>query len=289
MKRRWVGMLTVGCVMVGCVVGCTHREEQSLPHDSAASSVEVDAYQEDTASSYVTGAEDGEQQRHWPRKFFDDSSYQPGTWTVTPQGDPLYVPNNPLGEPLGNPTGDNEISECRPDSIRPPNKINLQYIHGRFLLFSDSDGPGGVQENGILKDYSQAPAGAVVAAANFLSYITVASDGIGRAADEQLILSDESVYGNRQGEGRGMMPPTPPPEAFKVHTCAGNIITLSLAIGQPLNSDGSRASQPTWLAPMLTMRWDKGQWKVMVTDEKNKYGDDAIIHSLDGWTELTYQ
>ncbi|KQB84076.1 hypothetical protein [Corynebacterium oculi] len=286
-KYVMVKQVAVVVVATAMLVGCSSSEE-APNNDSPVveTSHEVGAAPSQT---YVTSAEEGEAQRSWPRRFFDDSSYRPGTWSVTPQGDPLYVPDSPLGEPLGKPTENDEISECIPDSVRVPNKVNLQYVHGRFLLFSDTDGPGGVQENGILKDYSQTPAGAVVAAANFLSYVTVASDGLGRAADRELLLSDESLYGPGQGSGRGMMPPAPPPDAFKVHSCAGNIITLSLAIGQPLRDDGSPAQRATWLVPMLTMRWDKGQWKVMVTDEKNKYGDDAIVHSLDGWTELKYQ
>ncbi|MDK8451466.1 hypothetical protein [Corynebacterium mastitidis] len=86
-----------------------------------------------------------------------------------------------------------------------------------------------------------------------------------------------------------MNPPAPVPDAFKVHTCAGDIITFSLAIGLPLKDDGSPADRPTWFVPMFTMKWEKGQWKVMITDEKNRYGDDAMVHSIDGWTELEYR
>ena len=191
MVRKHVAALVM---VAGLVAGCSGSQGESESGESAVTGSQEASWQENASAvptqSFVKGAEEGDAQRSWPRRFFDDSSYRPGTWSVTPQGDPIYTPINSLGDPLGVPTDRDEISECKKDAVRVPNKITIEYIHGRFLLFSDTDGPGKSEGNGILTDYAKTPAGAMLAASNFLNYTMVAADDLGRTAGNDLVLSD---------------------------------------------------------------------------------------------------
>lgn len=283
----WKRVAAAVCLAGVVVSGCAHQDEQNAS-DAPVTTTEPQGQDEATpGSSYVASAEDGEAQRSWPRKFFDDSAYRPGTWAATPQGVPVYTPQDPMGEVLGTPHDRNEVAECHPSSPRVPGKVRVEYIHGRFFVLSDSDGPGKVQKNGLFTDYAQSPVAAAMAAHNFLSYMIVSPDKFGKAAMRELTTEDPSEY--LELESEEMLLPWMPPEAFQVQNCAGNMVTISVAFQTVVDEKGNPTTDPVWVATMFEMKWENGQWIVQESNQQNVYGNNPTIRSLDGWTRFKYQ
>lgn len=283
-------VVVAGLVLAGCSSGDGEQLAQVESQGATGAVAEGSSESSESAgesSGYVTSIAEGEKDRRWPRKYFDDSKYRPGTWAATAAGVPIYTPRNPEGEPLGAATDRDEVSDCRPDAVRAPEKVNVQYLHGRFLAFSPTDGPDQVGEDGLLTGYAKTPAGAALAVYNTVNYVTVSNDERGQSAIKKLIKG--AKYDGYINSESFMLPPSHPMEAFKVQNCAGNMVTISLAFPQPMDDEGNLSDKPLWNATMSEAYWEDGQWYLRMTDQENVYGEDATIDSIDGWTRLEYQ
>lgn len=268
-------------LVIGLVLGLTRKNDGAI--QSGESSPETTS----RASEYPS--EDDIANRSWPRPHFDDSTFRPGTWSVDAMGQPVLTPDSPTGQILGSPR-EAGMEECNSFSWAQPARLTAQYIHGRFILFSESDGPGRVNQEDLPVDYSQSAAGAFLGAYNFLALTDPARDEIALAAWNQLFEGTVSpaVERGEVDETGTFKPAVPLPVAFQIETCSESTAVVKIAFESSVGASGDALTYDAYAALRLPVVYRDGQWVVILDDAARARSAEHGIESLSGWTTLTY-
>lgn len=274
-------VIVVVVVVIALVFGLTRKNDETT--QTGESSPETTS----RASDYPS--ENDISNRSWPRPHFDDSTFRPGTWSVDATGQPVLTPDSSTGQILGSPR-DARMEECGSFSWAQPSRLTAQYIHGRFLLFSESDGPGRVNREDIPVDYSQSAAGAFLGAYNFLALTDPARDELALAAWDQLFegtVSPAVARGDIDETGT-FKPAVPLPVAFQIETCSESTAVVKIAFESSVGASGDALTYDAYAAVRLPVVYRDGQWVVILDDAARARSAEHGIESLSGWTILTY-
>lgn len=218
------------------------------------------------------------EQRHFPREFFDDSQYQVGEYVVDWNGNPVYTPHAVNGEPFG------EFEPREEMDCSLPGVVNAQqqYVHGRFMLVSEHDGPTNF-DHLVPTGYAHSAVGAAVAASNTATMATTYYDQLAFEYWRDHIHTPDAAERVELGAKTAgpHHAPLPGMNGFKIETCSSNIVVAHLAY--------KNVGSESWIVFRLPMRWANGMWEVIGDDLDGERTEQPTIYSLDGWVKVNAQ
>ncbi|MEZ2190208.1 hypothetical protein [Corynebacterium sp. CCM 9204] len=218
------------------------------------------------------------EQRHFPREFFDDSQYQVGKYAADPGGRPVYMPHAVNGEPFG------EFQPREEMDCSLPGVVNAQqqYVHGRFMLVSEHDGPTNF-DHLVPTGYAHSAVGAAVAASNAATMAIGFYDQLALDYWRDYIDTSETEARLKLGVKTAGpdVPAFPGMSGFKIEACSSNIVVAHLAY--------KNVGSESWIVFRLPMRWANGMWEMIGNDLDAKRTEQPTIYSLDGWVKVNAQ
>lgn len=271
--------------LAACSDDTTDRQDQA----ESESTVQTEEQQGIGNTPYGYTSDDNEKARRWPRITFDDSTFTPGEWTMDVTGAPVYVPNDPNGEPLerGESADVDLIAECQPATRQlNPQNINVQYIHGRYVLFS-TDGPWEVTSDGVPVQYAKTAAGAMISFFNIQSLTAVARDKYATRVANTFLDGAENYDELKTEDPARIHSIIRPVTQWRVSSCAGNMANVELANKMLPGAD----EMGDWLVRSATMIYRDGNWLIQLGEKDiRRAGGEFINGDLpgDGWTEVEY-
>lgn len=161
------------------------------------------------------------------------------------------------------------------ERVRIPEGAEIQRTHEVMTLWTTSDGPS-IITNGLPAGYSRTPAGAALAGANINALLGASSDTLTSVLEDGFLWNEDqkealSAATDQVAEGfsspRQGTETIPVPEAFRIVSCAEDLVVVELA--QPMNSDLQGPTETYWTVIRLPMVWVNGQWLINSIDSNS--------------------
>lgn len=247
MNRSRILRATLAAACIAVMSGCTQEDPQSVPTSTVAS----------------------------PAGAFSEG----GKWNVSKTGQPFMTPSNPDGDIVSTTLrDDNELDECDGPTVRT-SRVVPQLVHGRYLLFSEEDGPARLSDSGALVDYSPTAFGAALGAYNAFAAYAGFDDYLLRVGDE---IVDFGVPMPEKFPEEAAEERTAPelPVAFRVHDCSPQTAVVDLLFDPRV--EGQYAIGENY--PMV---FENGTWILRTTFEQ--FGESArrVDKSSIEWEDWT--
>ncbi|MCS4535501.1 hypothetical protein [Corynebacterium sp. HS2168-gen11] len=199
-----------------------------------------------------------------------------GKWAVSFNGLPYLTPEDPKGELV---TRDfrhgDEMHTCNDrGSVRVGTTVP-QSVEGRFLLFSEQDGPTKILDNGALTGYSQTPAGAATAAYNAVASIALLDYYTSQTIDDLWDLGVSIGGLLKPGEHYPELGKTNAvslPYGFRVLSCTSRTAQVELLVDPAVPGEYAIITLPmvyendTWIVRMTAEMFANNARRIAIED-----------------------
>lgn len=289
-SRRTIIIATIISVVVAlctvAVVAVSHLRsdpestspaDNAAPTDTSAPPSRTDEFAPPTA----TGAAGwDENQRHFKRRYFDDSHFEVGEYSADNLGRPAFMPHHIHGDNFG------KLEQV--DAIDCSSKDTLigqqQYVHGRYMLVSEHDGPSDFSTM-IPVGYAKTAAGAATAASNIMTMGMLYQDYMGVEYLRKYAKSQSAQELVDRGPATAIPPRggLPVMDAYKIESCGGDVATVLVALKDPSVPEAS------WSVMRIPMRFKNGAWTLVMSQQDEQRMEQPPVGSLDGFTRVVLQ
>ena len=202
-------------------------------------------------------------------------------------GRSIRIPKNGSGEPMGS---TEKVDNLQCESEKEPSKLTIERIHSAETLWSETQGPGRVTDEGVPAQYAYTPEGAVLSAWNGNALVQMGGHDVALRALKQQFTGEhakeavETLESNASA-GSSASVSAAATEALRITGCSPDLVIVAVAVPMPTDAKGN-PNNKSWMVIRVSAKWENGDWKAELDEVKQSAEDE--INSIDGWEQWKF-
>lgn len=199
----------------------------------------------------------------------------------------LRTPKNGSGQPMGNVE---KVENFQCERKGEPSKLTIERVHGAETLWSETQGPGRLTDEGVPAQYAHTPEGAVLSAWNGNALVQMGGHDVALRTLKQQFTGGhakeavETLESNASA-GSSASVSAASPEAFRITSCSQERVIGDVAVPMPTDAKGN-PNNKSWMVIRVSAKWENGDWKAELDEVKQSVEDE--INNLDGWEQWKF-
>ncbi len=202
-------------------------------------------------------------------------------------GRSIRIPKNGSGQPMGS---TEEVDNLQCESENEPSKLTIERVHSAETLWSETQGPGRVTDEGVPAEYAYTPEGAILSAWNGNALVQMGGHDVALRTLKQQFTGGhakeavETLESNASA-GSSASVSAAAPEAFRITSCRQDRVIGDVAVPMPTDAKGN-PNNKSWMVIRVSSKWENGDWKAELDEVKQSAEDE--INNIDGWEQWKF-